>query len=181
MRRVSDGHESMFPVSQRTSCILSNTPTNIGQINVGMQTTIIELPDPFPMMVFIWMLEHVDYEMSLPFDLVRGIIDQLEDLIASYRQQWDILPYLSNYYQQAIIEQGPQGIWRLGNATMAAFWKGDHDAFEMATRLYIRELSLHAWQQDDERGNLVPDSIRGTSCDVEIYLVIIDPESSNNS
>lgn len=167
IRRIGDGHDSKFPVSHRVWCIVSNLPVlGIGRVCLRTQTTIIELLNPHPMMVFIWMLQHGDSEMALPFHLVRETLDELEDLIVSCGQQRDVLPYLSVYYQQEIAEQGSKSIWRLGNATMAAFWKGDHEAFEKATKLYIQRLSLREWQLEDKRNNLVPDLIRGKSSEV---------------
>ncbi|OQE24209.1 hypothetical protein PENFLA_c010G10289 [Penicillium flavigenum] len=43
---------------------------------------------------------------------------------------------------------------------MAAFWKGDHEAFEKATMLYIRRLSIREWQLDEMHNELLPELIR---------------------
>lgn len=113
------------------------------------------------MMVFLRILENGAPDSTLPSRLVRNTFDKLENLIDSCAQQKDVLPYFSVYYQQEIVKKEPQVIRRLQRATMAAFWKGDHDAFETATRLCMMRLG----PQDFRMGywRLVPDRIRGKS------------------
>lgn len=166
VRCVDDGHEWTFPVTQSVWCIISNISLlpDIGQIYLSIQTAIIDLLDPVPMMVFIRILENGNPDSALPYRLVRNTFDKLENLIDSCGKQKDALPYFSVYYQQEIVEKGPQAVRRLQYATMAAFWKGDHDAFEKATRLCMIRLGpqhfqLHSW-------HLVPDLIRGKLCSV---------------
>jgi hypothetical protein len=136
----------------------------IGRANVQSETTILELLNPYPMIIFIWIFQHRDPEMGLPIHLAKDDLDEVEHIVYCCGQQMSMMPYLSVYYQQQIFKQGDQNIWRLGNASMAAFWKGDHEAFEKATMLYIRRLSIREWQLDEMHNELLPELIRSKYC-----------------
>lgn len=120
VRCLNDGHEWALLVNRTVWCIVSNMSLlpDIGQICLAIQTDIIDSLDPVPMMVFVHILENGNLDSSLPCRLVRDAFDKLENLIDSCGQQKDVLPYLSVYYQQEIVEKGPQAIRRLQYATM---------------------------------------------------------------
>jgi hypothetical protein len=165
IRRISDGYDSNFPVSHRVWCMVGDLPTlGICRAYVQAETTILEVLNPYPMIIFIWILQHRDPERALPSHLAGENLDEVEHIVYCCGQQREIMPYLSVYYQQQIFKQGHQNTWRLGNAIMAAFWKGDHGAFERATKLYIQRLSIHEWQLDEKHSELLPELILSKYC-----------------
>ena len=107
-------------VARRVWCIVPNMPLllDIDQICLGIQTAIIDLLDPVPMMVFVHIVMNENLDSSLPYRLVRNTFYKIETLINSCGQQKDVLPYFSVYYQQEIVEKEPQAIRRLQYATI---------------------------------------------------------------